>query len=37
MANMAKVEFDEDTLEFMDAVNTYNTRVMVKGFINEIK
>ena len=24
MANMAKIEFDEDTLEFMDAVNTFN-------------
>ena len=24
MANMAKVEFDEDTLEFLDAVNTFN-------------
>jgi len=24
MADMAKVEFDESTLEFMDAVNTFN-------------
>ena len=24
MANMAKIEFDEDTLEFLDAVNTFN-------------
>ena len=24
MADMAKVEFDEPTLEFMDAVNTFN-------------
>jgi len=24
MANLAKVEFNEDTLEFLDAVNTFN-------------
>ena len=24
MAKMAEIEFDEDTLEFMDAVNTFN-------------
>jgi len=24
MASMAEIEFDEDTLEFMDAVNTFN-------------
>ena len=24
MADMAKIEFEEDTLEFMDAVNTFN-------------
>lgn len=24
LADMAKVEFDEDTLEFLDAVNTFN-------------
>jgi len=27
MANMAAIEFDEDTLEFMDAVNTFNISI----------
>lgn len=27
MVNMAAIEFDEDTLEFMDAVNTFNISI----------